>query len=85
MLNQLVVAGVASVYKFIAKIKEFSLLYNDYFGMYQITSKDKILAHPTTEEDAWKRISILAGTRHNQPQCWDSCKLHNCSDCERYY
>lgn len=84
MPQQHVDAEVPSVLKEIASIKNFHL-YETHFGTYKITYNGKAVANPSTEEDAWTRIRLLAGTVHAQPQCWDNCRIHNCMDCERYY
>ena len=84
MPKQVAGAGAASVYKFVANVKEYTLLESMY-GTYQIVKDSKPIAHPATAEDAWQRLRFFTGTSNPQPQCWDTCKLHNCVDCERYY
>lgn len=76
--------GAASVYKFVANVREYTLLESIY-GTYQIVKENRPIAHPATIEDAWERIRFFTGNSDPQPHCWSACKLHNCSDCERYY
>lgn len=83
MLAQPAVVGAASVYRFVANVKEYTLLESMY-GTYQIVKDNKPIAHPATAEDAWKRISFFVGKSKTEPRCWDACRLHNCADCERY-
>jgi hypothetical protein len=84
MHKQVADAGAPSVYKFVANVKEYTLLESIY-GTYQIIKDSKPVAHPATEEDAWQRIRLLSGRSNPAPQCWVGCSLHNCIDCERYY
>jgi hypothetical protein len=84
MLVQLVDVGALSVYRFVANVKEYTLLESMY-GTYQIVKDSKPIAHPATAEDAWQRIKLFSGSSNPEPQCWRSCKPHNCADCERYY
>ena len=84
MPKQVAGAGAASVYKFVANVKDYTLLESS-LGTYQIVKNNKAVAHPVTEEDAWQRIRLFAGKAHPEPQCWDTCRLRNCIDCERYY
>lgn len=84
MLRPHVDAGVPSVLKEVATIKDYHL-YETRLGTFKITFQGKAIAHPATEEQAWDRIRILAGVQHIHPQCWDTCRIHNCIDCERYY
>jgi len=78
------VVGAVSVYKFVATVKEYTLLESAY-GTYQIIKNSKPIAHPATQEDAWQRISWLTGKSKTEPKCWDYCKIHNCNDCDRYH
>lgn len=84
MLVRLADVGAASVYRFVANVKEYTLLESMY-GTYQIVKDNKPIAHPATIDDAWQRIRFFTGSSTPEPQCWDVCKLHNCADCERYY
>ena len=84
MPNQLADVGALSVYRFVANVKEYTLLESMY-GTYQIVKDSKPIAHPATAEDAWKRIRLFAGKSNPELQCWNTCRLHNCIDCERYY
>jgi len=85
MQKQLAAAEVRSMHKHLAHIKDYNL-YETKFGTYKITNGGgKTVANPATEEQAWEKIRILAGTMYIHPQCWDNCRIHNCGDCERYY
>lgn len=84
MPQQLVVVGVHSVLKEIATIKDYHL-FETRIGTYKITKNGTVVANPATEEQAWDRIRLLAGTMYIHPQCWDNCRIHNCGDCERYF
>lgn len=84
MLVRLADAGALSVYRFVANVKDYTLLESS-LGTFQIVKDSKPIAHPVTEDDAWKRIRLMIGSEHITPQCWDNCRVHNCSDCERYF
>jgi hypothetical protein len=68
----------------IATIKNYNL-FETRFGTFKITHNGTTVANPATEEQAWERIKQLAGTTTITPQCWNTCRIHNCVDCERYY
>ena len=85
MQKQLVVVGVPSVLKELAHIKDYHL-FKTKFGTYKITNGGgKTVANPVTEEQAWEKIRTLAGTAYIHPQCWDSCRIHDCINCDRYW
>lgn len=83
MLDQPAAVGAASVYRFVANVKEYTLLESMY-GTYQIVKDNKPIAHPATAEDAWERISFFTGRTVAKPTCWPTCGINNCIDCERY-
>lgn len=73
------------MYKFVANIKDYTLLESS-LGIYKITKGKEVVAHPVTEEQAWEAIKWMSGDNSvYTPTCWDACRWHNCTDCERYF
>lgn len=83
MLKPAAAAGVVSVYKFVANVKEYTLLESIY-GTYQIVKNNKVIAHPATAEDAWNRIAFFTGKILSESRCRRTCSPHTCSDCDRH-
>ena len=66
----------------VAICKNYTLYHDDIVGNYKIYKDKKILAHPTTIEDALIKFNMF--TNNTSKHICDGCSNPDCNKCERY-
>lgn len=79
-------AGVHSVLEFVASANNYILYRDTRIGNYKIHNGEKIVANPSTEEDAYRTLRMYANKIlfSDAKRCWTQCTATTCDDCERY-
>lgn len=71
--------------EYVASMKQFIVYHDTEHGNYKIHDGFAIIANPSTEEDAYRKLRFLNRTAEfsDLQRCFPKCN-YNCSDCERF-
>ena len=73
------------MYQFVASINNYVMYHDDIRGNYKIHDGDKVIANPSTKEDAYFQLRSLNNNldADDLRHC-PNCDTIDCKDCERY-
>lgn len=70
--------------QFVSAVGTYAVYYDTNIGNYKIKESKRIVANPSTYEDAKVRLGTLTGRVMGSVRKCEGCASDNCNDCERY-